>query len=71
MRFLSLFRRRRYRVFNATDGIWAHPDSMTKREAERFIHEFRERFTALGYYRTATGFRIPPSEIALEIEVNE
>ena len=33
----------RYLVFNATDGVYASPESMTLEEAEQFIKEARER----------------------------
>jgi hypothetical protein len=30
-----------YFVFNETDGLYAHPEHMTRAEAESFIAQFR------------------------------
>jgi len=57
-----------YSVYNATDGIYACPFTFeSKKEAERFIRSFRERFKAQGYYLTANGNRISPDDVILEI----
>jgi hypothetical protein len=56
----------RYLVFNATDGIYASPDAMTKAEADEFVANFKERFRQQGYYKTAMGQRIPVDGIKLE-----
>jgi len=61
----------RYRVFNATDGIYASPEVMSKAEAEEFIANFKETFRKLGYYLTATGLAISPDEVELAIEQDE
>ena len=60
----------RYFVFNATDQIFAAPESMTKAEAEAFMVSFRERFRAQGYYASVEG-RIPVSELELELVEGE
>lgn len=59
--------RRRYQVFNHTDGIWAWPFAMTRDEAEAFVRGFPERYERQGYYRTASGKRIWPDEVELEL----
>lgn len=57
----------RYLVFNATDGVYASPESMTLEEAEQFIKEARERYRKQGYYASCAG-RIPIEALELEIE---
>jgi len=59
---------KRFRVFNRTDGIPASPNIMTLQEAEAFVSEFPERYKRQGYYLTASGRRIPPEAVELEIE---
>lgn len=54
-------------VFNATDGIYASPDEMTKAEAEKFVREFPRRFDRQGYYLTSSRVRIDPADVKLEI----
>jgi hypothetical protein len=54
-------------VFNATDGFYAHPDRMTKEEAETFIKEFPERYRNQGYYRTSQWLKIRPEDVVLKI----
>jgi hypothetical protein len=61
----------RYLVFNATDGIYASPEAMTKAEAEQFIASFKERFRQQGYYKTAMGQRIPVDAVEFELEPEE
>ena len=58
---------RRYQVFNRTDGIWAAPFAMTSEEAEAFVRDFPERYERQGYYRTASGRRIRPEDVELEL----
>ncbi|MDM8001083.1 MAG: hypothetical protein QUS33_14135 [Dehalococcoidia bacterium] len=59
--------RRRYQVFNRTDGIWAAPFTMSRKEAEAFVRGFPERYGQQGYYRTASGRRIRPADVELEL----
>ena len=59
--------RRRYQVFNCTDGVWAAPFAMTREEAEAFVRDFPKRHEWQGYYRTARGKRIRPEEVKLEL----
>jgi hypothetical protein len=54
-----------YYVFNETDGILAHPEPMTRAEADQFMIQFRERFAAQGYYASSRG-RIPIAELRLK-----
>jgi len=55
-------------IFNATDGLYAHPDPFaTREEAERFATEIRQRFDRHGYYASCEG-RIPVSELKLTTE---
>jgi len=58
-------------VFNATDGVLAHPEAMKKSEIEPFIRSFRNRFNRQGYYLTSRGFRIAPADIKLEARRRE
>lgn len=55
-----------YRVFNATDGIYASPDGMSDADADQFIHDFRRRFEEQGYYLDAQGQRLDPNQVILE-----
>ena len=58
----------RFSLFNATDQIFASPESFATREAaETAAREFRARFSRQGYYLTASGLRIAPEDIELEI----
>ena len=58
-----------YRVFNATDGVYASPDVFDRAGAESFCASFRARFALLqGFYRTSGGTRIAPSDIKLVLE---
>ena len=59
--------KRRYQVFNLTDGIWAAPFAMSREDAEMFVRDFPERYERQGYYRTASGKRIRPDEVELEL----
>lgn len=60
-----------FKVFNATDGIFASPGSFrTREQAERFLTRFRSRFENDGYLTSARQ-RIPASEIRLEITDGE
>ncbi len=60
-----------FKVFNATDGIFASPGSFkTRDQAERFMIRFRSRFRLSGY-RTSAGHRISAAEIQLEITESE
>lgn len=57
-----------YGLFNATDGVYASPDSFkTRREARAFARAFRKRFERQGYYLTAERERIPVEAVELEI----
>lgn len=57
-----------YALFNKTDQVFAWPEPFaTRAEAEAAAREFRERFTRQGYYLTASGLRIAPKDIELEI----
>lgn len=57
-----------YAIYNATDGVFGDPRTFeTEAEAAAAASEFRERFRAQGYYKTADGFRIDPAEVELEI----
>jgi len=59
---------KRFRVFNETDGLYAHPRTLSEKEAARFIEEFRQRFERQGYYLTARGERIPAAEVRLVLK---
>jgi len=55
-------------IYNATDNIWATPDTYASQEAaELAVRVFRIRFRQQGYYRTATGLRIAPEDVELEV----
>jgi hypothetical protein len=59
--------KRRYSVFNHTDGVWAWPFPMSREEAEGFVEDFPMRYERQGYYRTASGKRIQPGDVELEL----
>jgi len=59
--------KRRYQVFNHTDGIWASPTPMTREEAEAFVREFPKRYERQGFYLTASRERIRPEDVELEL----
>ena len=59
--------KRRYQVFNHTDGIWASPLPMSRNEAEAFVREFPRRYGRQGYYLTASRERIRPEDVELEL----
>ena len=57
-----------YQLFNETDGVFASPETFkTTKQAEAYADKFRDRFGAQGYYLTAAGTRIAPSEIVLRV----
>lgn len=57
-----------YRVFNYTDNIYASPNIYkSKKQAQNYVTEFRNRYNKQGYYRTNTMGKISPEEIELEI----
>jgi hypothetical protein len=57
----------KYFIFNETDGLYAHPEPLTVREAFVWALEFRERFAQQGYYASATKGRIPVSQLQLSL----
>lgn len=58
-----------YVVWNDTDNISTHWDTFkSKKEAEKFIKEFRERFKQQGYYRDNQWNKIAPKDIQLTIK---
>jgi len=57
---------RQYAIFNATDGVWAYPDTVSWRQAKQVIRKFKERFKEQGYY-SAVGGRIPISMLSLKL----
>ena len=59
---------RLYRVFNATDGIYASEEEMSAKEADQFVQDFLDRFNRQGYYLTAAGERIPIDDVRLRVE---
>ena len=60
-------KRLRYTVFNKTDGFYASPDIMTKKQADKFVKDFPFRYTKQGYYRTNKWEKIDPKDVILEI----
>lgn len=54
-------------VFNATDGIFASPDSFTPEEAKQFIKDFPLRYERQGYYRNRRGEKMDPKLVKLVI----
>jgi len=60
----------KYRIFNETDGVYAHPDAVTYAEAQRLIAAFRQRYERQGYYASVRG-HIPISEVSLKIVPND
>lgn len=59
--------RERFRIYNDTDGIPAHPGTVTREEGERTIAGIRERVKTQGYYASVRG-RIPIEDLALRLE---
>jgi len=59
--------KKRFLVFNHTDGIWASPFPMTRDESEAFVKDFPKRYEQQGYYLTASGKRIRPEDVDLEV----
>jgi len=57
----------KYTVFNYTDGIFASPDTFTKKKGLEYIENFRLRYKNQGYYRDNKWNKIPPSEIELDL----
>ncbi len=56
-------------LWNETDQVYATPEQFkTAREAQAYAHEFRKRYAAQGYYKTASGERISPEEVELVVE---
>ena len=57
-----------YQLFNETDGVFATPATFkTRKQAEACADKFRDRFGVQGYYLTAAGERIAPSEVVLRV----
>jgi hypothetical protein len=57
-----------YMVFNYTDNLYANYDIFaTKKEANNFIKEFRNRYKQQGYYRDSNMNKIDVEDIDLEI----
>lgn len=57
-----------YGIYNATDGVFASPDSFkTRRAARAYARRFRQRFAEQGYYLTADRQRIAVEDVRLEI----
>lgn len=55
-------------LWNATDHVFADPRTFATREqAVEAAAQFRARFKVQGYYKTAEGLRIDPSEVELEV----
>ncbi len=57
----------KWKVINETDGIIASPKAMTKKEAEKFIKKFADRFKLQGYYLTGNNEKINPNDIKFSI----
>lgn len=57
-----------WRVLNLTDKIYASSKKFKSTEdAQSFIDGFHKRFEKQGYYATADGHKIPPSDVELYI----
>lgn len=54
-------------VFNATDGVFATPETFTPEEAKQFVEDFPKRYERQGYYRTANGNKLDPTLVKLVI----
>jgi hypothetical protein len=57
----------KFRVYNATDGIYASPEEFSADEAVSFMGSFRARFKDSGY-RTSHGQTIGHHDIELKVE---
>ena len=59
-------KRKKYKVFNYTDNIYATDKTfLSKKSANQFIEDFRKRYEVQGYYKDNQWNKIPPSEIDL------
>ena len=57
-------------LWNETDQVYASPEEFkTEGEAHAYAREFRKRFAAQGYYKTADGDRISPDDVELVVEL--
>jgi hypothetical protein len=55
-----------FMLFNNTDQVFASPETFeTEDAAVRYAENFRRRFAAQGYYKTARGERIAPEDVEL------
>jgi hypothetical protein len=51
-------------IFNRTDGVYAHPDAVSRAEGKRIIERLKQRYRLQGYYASVKG-RIPISMLEL------
>lgn len=58
---------KRFMVFNATDRVFVTADLLTLQQAQEIVYLFPKRYAAQGYYLTASGERVPPNLIELQI----
>ncbi len=68
--YLNAVQNDEWEVVNLTDGIIATP-IVSKSEAYSFIQNFPNKFKEQGYYVTASGEKIKPENIKLEIHPAE
>ena len=60
----------KFLIFNETDGVYAYPHAVRRREAERIIAKLIQRYHRQGYYASVRG-HIPVSELVLVLEPSE
>jgi hypothetical protein len=60
----------KFLIFNETDGVYAYPHAVRRREAERIIAKLIQRYHRQGYYASVGG-HIPVSELVLVLEPSE
>ena len=57
----------KYLIFNRTDGVYAHPELVSRAEGKRIIASLKRRYRQQGYYASVSQGRIPISMLELEL----
>jgi len=57
----------KYFIFNRTDGVYAHPEPVSRAEGKRLIVMLKQRYRRQGFYASVSCGRIPVSMLELEL----
>ena len=57
----------KYLIFNRTDGVYAHPEAVSRTEGKRLIVKLKQRYSQQGFYASVSHGRIPVSMLKLEL----